>query len=361
MLDLFSKLDNTDLTVVYDNNLDNIKDRFNLEISKIRDYYRYRDGKVSNNNMLVRLITTCMINYNRDIFEYVHMLDNDLLHYTKTFNIVSQVSKGSVLENVIFHKNSLELFIYEEADINLITIDDLWRDLRPIKILKYDDTDTSLRIPNNKISFSTPTLSIFKIDIKKLLIQYRYWALERLYKDFSTDPAAFLYEMVFPTLIYDILDFSILNRIRKINEHLIMEPNINKHPFLIFDLNDSIDRYIKNMLKYIKHENKTFTNIMKNIHLICSENMYELVFDNYLINSNNRYVYFLSKIPHIILLLEISNRETLKRNKDFINNLKIFIKKIERDRSMDNIDNELVKAEYEINMSILKQKLKEHA
>lgn len=360
MLNLFSKLDNTELSIVYNSILDNVKDKFKIDIDKVIEYYRYRDHKVTNNNILVRLITTASPNYNRDIYEYMRLIDNDLIYYAKLFNISSNISKGNIMENVIFHRNSLELFIFEEEDIDLLNIDENWKELRPIEVIKYDGTDTSLLVPNNKISFNRPTLSIFKIDIRKLLVQYRYWALERLTNDFGTDPASYLYTMVFPRLVYSILDFSIINRLRLINENVIIEPNINRHPFHVFNMNDTIDRYLETVLKTIKKENKPYSNIMKNIHLIDKENMYDLLFDKYIINTYNRYAYFLSKMPYLHMLLDLSDRETLKRNRDTLNDLLIFIKKIERDRSMDHIDNEYVKLEFEINLNMIKMKLKDH-
>jgi hypothetical protein len=360
MLNLFSKLDNINLSTVYNNILDNIKDKVKMDIDKVLDYYRYRDGKVTNNNILVRLITTAAPDYNRDIYEYMRIIDNDLIYYAKLFNISSNISKGNIMENVVFHRNSLELFIFEEEDIDLLTIDENWKELIPIEVIKYDGTDTSLLVPNNKISFNRPTLSIFKIDIRKLLIQYRYWSLERVTNGFGTDPASFLYSMVFPRLVYSILDFSIINRLRLINEKVIIDDNVNKHPFHIFNLNNDIDRYLKTVIKTIKNENKTYSNIMKNIHLLNKDNMYNLLFDNYTINTYNRYAYFLSKIPYMHLLLDISNRETFKRNRDTINDLKIFIKKIERDRSMEHIDNEFVRLEFDINLNLIKYKLKDY-
>lgn len=360
MLNLFSKLDITTLSTVYNNILDNIKDKVKMDIDKVLEYYRYRDGKVTNNNILVRLITTAAPDYNRDIYEYMRIIDNDLIYYAKLFNISSNISKGNIMENVVFYRNSLELFIFEEEDIDLLTIDETWKELIPIEVIKYDGTDTSLLVPNNKISFNRPTLSIFKIDIRKLLIQYRYWSLERLTNGFGTDPASFLYSMVFPRLVYGILDFSIINRLRLLNEHVVIDDNVNKHPFHIFNLNYDIDRYLKTVIRTVKNENKTYSNIMKNIHLLNKDNMYDLLFDKHTINTYNRYAYFLSKIPYMHLLLDISNRETFKRNRDTINDLKIFIKKIERDRSMEHIDNEFVRLEFDINLNLIKNKLKDY-
>ncbi len=53
MLNLFSKLDNTELSVVYNSIIDNVKDKFKIDIDKVIEYYRYRDHKVANNNILV--------------------------------------------------------------------------------------------------------------------------------------------------------------------------------------------------------------------------------------------------------------------------------------------------------------------
>lgn len=358
MISIFSKYNDIEATNIEDTKLRYVTDRLESEIEHVKEYYRYRDGKVLNNNMLVRLITTSAPDYNKDIFDFIRILDSTAIYNSKTFDIVSNIHKGSILESVIFGYNSHEIFLYEEEEIDIMSIEDNWLDLKPLKIIKYDGTDINLTMPSKEINFDKDTLSIFKIDVRMLILQYRFWALERINKDFSTDPASFIYSIVFPNMIEDILNHSIINRLEHMIKNKPIIINNHQHPFNILDMNSNINKILKNTIKYVKYQNKSYTNIMKNVHLI-NNDMYNMAFEPELGNKQSRWVYFLAKIPYLKLLFSLSNEETYKRNKDTINELRILIKQIERDRTMDHIDNMEIEMKYQFDLEDLKQIIKE--
>lgn len=359
MLDIFSKMDHMAMSTIRDPKIEYIKNKLDAEIKKVKEYYRYRNGKVKNNNMLVRLITTAAPNYHKDIFDYMRLVEDSAIYHSKTFDIVSKLSKGSILDNVIFGYNSQEIFIYDEQDLDLITAESNWEDLQAIKVISYHGTDTSLVMPSEYTSFDISKLTIFKIDIRILLLQYKMWSLNRIVSNFSTDPAEFIYSIVYPSMINDILDISIINRLIHLNNDDEMKPNNNRHPFHILDYNNKIDKILKDVLKEIKHTNKPYSNIMKNIPLLTSKHMYEFVFDNDIGNRQNKWALFISKLDYITFLLEISDIKTLKRNKDTINDLKIIIKYLTRDRALDHIDDPFIKTDIELDVEYILHKIKD--
>lgn len=359
MISIFSKYNPIQSANVEDAKLRYVRDRFKSELENIREYYRYREGKVKNSNMLSRLITSSAPNYNKDIFDYLRIIDSTAIYNSKAFDIVSDINKGSILESIIFGYNSYELFIYEESDIDILSIEDNWADLIPIKAIRYNGTDINLTMPSNSINFDMPTLSVFKIDVRLLLMQYRLWALERVSKDFSTDPASFIYSIVFPNMIASILDLSIINRFNKIYNNLPITLAEHQHPFNILDLTKNVDSIIKNTIKYINSGEKDYTAMLRNIHLIDNENAYDIMFEPELGNRQSRWAYFLSKVPCLLMLLNMTDKNNAKKNKDTLNELKIYLKLLERERSMDHINNDEIELNFILNFNILKQKLEE--
>ncbi len=359
MISLFNKRNINNMSTMTDPKLRYLKERLSIEIKNTIEYYNFRNGKVNNNNMLVRLITTTMPDYNLDIFDYISKLDNDAIYYSKNFDIVSKLSKGSILNSVIFGDNSKELFIYKEDTFDIMEAEDNWKQLRPIRTKRFEGTDTSLVMPSNKIDFDYPTLSIFNIDVRMLLVQYKYWSLNRIKNDFSTDPAHFIYSYVFPSMIEDILDLSIVNRLININNGITNKSNNNKHPFNILDMNNTIDKILTNTLKYIKFENKEYSNILSNIHLITADTLYDLVLSSDIGNKQNKYALWLCNIPYIIFLLDISDKHTYKRNKDVYNDILILLKQLDKDRALDHISDQSIRVIYDMNISYIEETIKE--
>lgn len=357
MISLFTKYNHIEMPTIKDSKLRYIRNRFNIEIKKVKEYYRLRNGKLSNNNILVRLLKTVAPDYNRDIFTYSRLLDATVEHYTKTFDIVSNISKGKVHDSILFGDNSKEVFIYKENIIDLLEVEDNWRDLVPIKVIRHDMTNTALVMPSKDIDFILPTLIIYQIDIRMLAIQYKYWSLNRLRNDFSTDPAHFLYSFVLPNMIDGILDIAIMNRMININDELFMSENINRHPFNIIDINNHIDSMLRNILKHVKYENKHYSNILKNIHIIKCDNMHEYLLNSDTGNKQSKWAYILTYTKYMLFLLEISNKKTFARNKDILNELRILFKIIKRERIMDNVDEDILLT-YEINMNTIKEIIK---
>jgi len=361
MINLFYRKDMLSTPSIKDNRLRYLRERFNTELTNITEYYHNRNSKVKNDNILVGIITTVCPNIDLNIWEFLRILDSTALYNTKTFGIVSNVNKGYIHNDTLFKHNSKEIYIYDDSDIDYDIIENTWKDLKPLRILRHDSTDLNFKIPSDRYGLEEDTLTVCSIDIKLLCLQYRYWAIERLYNDFDIDPAYFIYRYVYTNTTSDFMDLAILERFDYIINGKDIPIYKNHHPFNIIDLNTKIDSVLNNVSKHIKHENKTYNNMLSNIPLLYNGTAREfLLIKNIMPNKQSLWAIVLSRIDFITLLMDLSSDKTLRANKDTINDLLILFKKIDRENNLDVLDNyPYLKVQYELSYDIIKEQIGE--
>ena len=321
-----------------DSNLRYYRERMLGELNSIINYYHDRNAKVKNNHMLVRLLTTVSPNYNNDIFDYIGTLDSNAIYVSKNFNIVSNINAGEVMDSIIFGDNSKEVFVYSENELDLMELDNTWKDLEPLKLIVSEIDDTSFILPSNDYDFLYETLNVFLLDVRMLAIQYKYWALERIKNDFDTDPATFIYRYVLPNSMRSILDIAIMNKLVntvKDDEYITSR---FKHPFNTLDLDKILKRILNNTIKYIDKENKQFSNILGNIYLVNESDAYSFILKNMPKYETKQalWVTSLILIKYIDILFTLSNKKTLANNKHTLNELRIYFKIMKRSRTLDD-------------------------
>jgi len=361
MINLFYRKDMLSTPSIKDNRLRYLRERFDTELYNITEYYHNRNSKVKNNNILVGIITTVCPNIDLDIWEFLRILDSTALYNTKTFGIVSNINKGYIHNNTLFKNNSKEIYIYNDSDIDYDDIENSWRDIKPLRILRHDSTDLCFKMPSDTYGLNEEILTVCSIDIKLLCLQYRYWAIERLYNDFDIDPAYFIYRYVYTNTISDFMDLAIIERFDSIINGKDIGVYKNHHPFNIINLDDKINSMLTNIAKHISGENKSYSNMLSNIQLLYNDNAKEfLLIKNIIPNKQSLWAIVLSRIDSIALLMDLSSNKTLRANKDTVNDLLILFKKIERENSLDILeDYPYLKVQYDISYNIIKEQIGE--
>jgi hypothetical protein len=305
---------------------------------------------VNNSNIISRIIDIADIDVNTDIYEYVKRLDNRVDYINTHFKISSNKYKGSLLENELVD-DSNEIFMYVTNDIDIFNMQDVWDDLSPLTVLKHSNTDLSF----NKLEdvYSSDELFIYGIDTKMLLLQYKYWAIDRLSKNMSIDSSYYVYQYVYPGALESYFNISIMNRYFNIYSDI---PNYNTesdYPFLVKDLYNTVDKILEYSVKRNTDVSKDYVHMLKEIpNLFKDESMHEsMLLPNQYFNNNNIWIFMLSKLEYMYLLLSMSSKRGLKRNKGYILDLKLMIKDVKRNRYIQYEYSKIYELEIDLTLS----------
>jgi len=309
-----------------------IKRKYNFEINKVKDYYRGKNRAVNNRHILNRLITILAPTYTLEDFDYYSRVDSNSRLVSKQFNIVSNINKGKVLNNELYGGNSEELLLYTESDIDLGSFKYTWMTATPIRCIYSSSSDVSFSFPYENITLPKNSFHIFEIDITMMVMMYKYWCIERVKEDNSTNPNVFIATMVLPNIIDSLIDIRIFNRYLDIAVgNSVNEEIVNVHPFPIVDYTKGIDDVLKQVVKDTGNTSIPLEQLLLSIPVIVEDNALEIVkLTHTYFTAQSKWVLYISRIKVILKLLKVFNKRGIARNKDIVNELPFILKTILR-------------------------------
>jgi len=312
-----------------------IKRRYAYEINKIKDYYRNRDRAVKNSHILSRLIVMLSPNYNTEDFEYFKIIDTNSRFISKQFNIVSNISNGKVLNNELYKDNSYETLIYTNKELDLNTLKLTWMNEVPLRCVQTTSTDINFSFPYENVSLPKSTYSVFELDVNLMLMMYKYWCLDRVKNDMSTNPNVFIATYVLPNTLESILDMGIFNRFLAYSNNNKVSQNIfNPHPFTILNYSTGIDEILKSILRDVRGEKIYLEQLLLSIPAIGNDTMLPVVkLTNKYYTRQSRWVLWSARMKTIRQLLYILGKKGRNMNRSEITKIPFIFKTIKNRES----------------------------
>jgi len=309
-----------------------IKRKYNFEINKVKDYYRGKNRAVNNRHILNRIITMLAPSYTLEDFDYYSRVDSNSRLVSKQFDIVSNINKGRVLQNELYGENSDEIFLYTETPINLDTFKYTWITESPIRCIHTNNLELSFMFPYENITLPENSLHVFEIDITKMLMMYKYWCLERVREDNSTNPNVFIATIVLPNVLDSLIDLTIVNRYLAIAAgEKLPHKFINKHPFVIINYVEGIDNVLTDIVKDTRNSSIPLEQLLLSIPVIVEETALPVIkITHTYYTAQSKWVFYLSRVGTIKNLLTVIGKKGRARNKELVNTLPYVIKTILR-------------------------------
>ena len=309
---------------------DYIRSRYQFEINKITEYYQHRIRAIYNNNIFSRVITLMSPDINLDLFEYFKYVDQDAPYIARQFNMVNNISQGKMYKNIFYEDNSYAIINHVSNDINLYSIRQNWRQLAPLRCIYTRTYNLDFYQMDKKKIPSSEELTVVEIDIVMMLLQYRFWAVERLLNDNSTNPNVYVYTILYPNFVNTIIDIKLFNRFINVFNNRNMVTADIKHPFHVLDYSNGIDQIYKQVQKDFTHSNPPLQQVLETIPTIYNKDMiHALYINNPYYTKQSEWSLWLSRIDYIVFLLDFLGDRGIARNRMYVNRLPSLIKRLE--------------------------------
>ena len=359
MFKLFvNNTDNTRYPVKKYTKFDYVKRRYLSELTKVKEYYRTKERAVDNKHLVSRLVNMLTPSLSLDIYDYLKVVDTNARFLSRQFGIVSNIHSGTVMENIFFGKNSEEILLYRENPIDLMDFEENWMDYTPVKVIYTDSSDLDFHIPfNDKDSF-IPRLTIMTIDIVVMMLQYYKWANHRMLMSMPTNTNVFISQVVLPNILDNMLDLAIYNRFMKlVEEREIPEFKIN-HPFHVQDLSTGIDKILLDVITDLQDTSVPVMQILQTIPTIVKDDMYDVLYiDHKYYTKQSEWVLLLARIYTINDLIRLLGNKGMARNKDLLNRIPVYLKVVERIRTIDYKLPGMLNLDFSYELATLKKKV----
>jgi len=311
---------------------DMVVSQYELEIKKLRNYYKTSSKFVYNKHLIARYISNLDMDIHLDIIDYVKVVHSNAEYLAKQFHITSDYSRGRVHAN-LFYKNSVDILLsISNNDINIFDIEESWYDIEAIKCIYHNDTDLDLQLPDGSKELAYEQLYVFEIDLTIIMVQYKYWALQRLNSGMSSNPNVFVGSFLLPSMLPSIFNIALFNRFISIASKVDIPTYRIEHKIPILDLHKTVDKVYSKVSKEISNTSITLPMLLETIPSMRS-NLEVLSIDKVFYNSNTEWVLWTARVKYIKDIIVILGTKGKARNTDIINaipnDIKLFIRDVD--------------------------------
>ena len=280
-----------------------------------------------NNNYVLGRIRERVRTYNHGnpiinlLYNIGYNLDTDLDTYQ---GMVSYSNYGKVYDGVFYGKGSKEIIIVDTNDWIYDRNTD-WKTVSPLNVILSPLSDFDYLIPDDRKNwdFKTDNLSVFSLNLKKLL--YVYWNWYNTFKnEYGLNTFYELY--ILPNTLYSQTDMILFNRLMNLYYGKPMSrPLINPH-YPVRKINDVIDGQLYKILEAIYKSKYTYATMLKMFPAIYHNSMYSfLMMPDLPLTRQINWSYAASRASIFKFLIEVGGDRDLAFNRTVLVNARIEI------------------------------------
>lgn len=327
----------------------NVKKYLLLNEQTALEYYRNKVDTIPN-NILKNIINDLYYN-TTDVTEYIFKINNRKIYVLRNHGVVTEGYKGKVLEDVFF-RNSREVLMDKDNGLHIEELEYLeknWESINALTCISHCYLDTRFHSLNNKLEYIDKddnkedkdlkeNISIFTLDVVKLMIQFRFYRDNAIRLDRIVSIPEFLYRYVYPNASKGLMNITLMNYYMANNSDLEFGKVKQKDrtPILLLNnesaFNDYMDKISAEFRKM--HKGKAYQLLLSKMLLLNSNGLKFAVdeIENLEYSIINRWAVNLARIKIIYFCITFMGPNGIRFNRDFITELKINLKRFERDK-----------------------------
>lgn len=318
----------------------NVKKYLLINKQTVNEYYRNKIDTVSNN--ILKDIINDLYRDDTDIVDYIFSISARKDYILRNYGIVSTGTRGKALKNIFF-KNSIEIIMDRDNGLHFDNIEEMlekWEDIESLTCIDHNYRDMHFHTLNNKLEYleDKNNVSIFTIDFIKLMIQFRCYRRNALSLDRAVSIPEFLYRYVFPNASESLMNISLMNYYMSENSDIELNrvKQTFKTPILLLNNESTFNGYIANISGLFRKmsKNKPYQLLLYRM-LLLNNNGLDLIYErtkNTEYAVTNRWANNVSIIKTLYFLIKFMGDGGIRFNRDFITNLRVNLKRFERDQ-----------------------------
>lgn len=278
------------------------KDGLLKNVEKIETYYQSYPTAVNGSHLLARLILSLNISRNLSFDRYIANCFAASMAVSQALKLTSPLSKGQLFDGVFYGTGTKEIIIAHNTLFPLYEAKVNWKTLQPVTVLLHNQTNTSLLVPDGKVSAIDKGLAIVAVNIPMLMAMWYCFNQEQDLVEASGGTRRTLYQFIssyaLAGMLRSQLDHTVFNRLYNNVTGTPNTESIRKHSFFLSDYNPALDAIANQQVTYLKDMDRRFGSVLQATHLPVCGDLWEL-----------------SKLPSIPSTLQVYWALTLSRLK----------------------------------------------
>lgn len=310
----------------------NFADKTIADIDRIVEHYRSNNYSGKIEHLVCRLILAMNIPMLYDPEQYYDVATARYQGVASMLGLTTSINRGRWHYGTFYHDCPEIIIAYNEYDRPLELVKD-WRNLNPIKVLEHPVSNLAFMLPNGLKHNTERGLAVIAINVPMLMLQwYKFCELQIWRKEnIGTYQGVthFLYQYVFPNMLYSQTDLVIFNRLVNLKEGRPMGVSTRKHSFYISDYSDTLDSALEKVLKVYETKQMRYADVLWQVPKIYND--FPLKMPDVAATRQIWWALFLTRLKAIKFLLEVGGEPLRQYNRGVINDLYVDLKAIKQD------------------------------
>jgi hypothetical protein len=313
-----------------------VRGHYLRQLAAIREYYHNTLRFVPNQHLLVRLLLSMNVSFNRDIRNYVDVAGDQALMLSSQLRVTSAMNHGFGFNPGVFYgSNVTEVIVIIDDPFDLKEAVDNWREMEPIRVLRHPFTDLSMGRPDGRYEQSNEKgLAVIEIHAGKLALQYRLWSQQEKGDVEGSRKSVHNFISMYPltNMIASHLDIALFNRMVALYEGKPVAPYVKAHPFYIPDYTTKVDAVLKKQISIHENQRKDFTHLMVSTPLIWNDTLFEAMRLPHVIPTRQiKWALILARIPLIRFLVKFNDETNNQQNTFYLAKLRMSLREMKND------------------------------
>lgn len=340
MYNLFTKKAVSANSVIKPPGFELIRRVYQRELATVVEYYNTRVYAVKSNHLLCRLLTTGYVPIEYGIDRFIEVAYARSPYLAKYFNFTSELGYGKLFDGDFYGTGNDEIILYNEDYFNPFDALDNWKCLAPVKVLEHPISDFGLLLPNGQENNTAKGVCVLSINIPLLLVMYRGFLFDQIKRQGQSQLGVehFVHMHVLPGMLKSHLELITLNRLKNTFYGAPMSESLKKHPFLVVDYADKVDRVNKEILEHLDNTSRLYSQYLKCIPSFFEEDMQSALLMPDL--ARTRQVWWsliLARLGTMKFLIDLGGERGIDSNMSYIGRLQIDVKQIKRENVLNSV------------------------
>lgn len=312
----------------------------NLET--VQDYYRSRVFTVKSNHFLCRLINSINVPHSLELERFYDNADSKADVFSMAMRMTSPIYKGAIFNGGFYGSNNPEILISDNSSFDPLEVHKNWRTVSAVKPIMHPRSDLDMLLPNGRDTGSETGLAIVCINIPMLVVQYRAFVLDQLYKQVAVEDsmltvAHFVHMYVLPNMLPAQLDLAIYNRINNLSKGAPLGESKRKHPFALSNFTPKVDNVLAQILRDMKNRNLEYEMILRTVPMVSDDNLeVTMLLPDIAPTRQVIWAELLARIDTIDLMTRLGGKESIGKNRATINYFTKFFRNLEGDKTLES-------------------------
>lgn len=329
--------------------MDYILRTYQRDVTEVVLYYRRGIRAVDHRHQLCRLISTIGAPTQYEVSTYLNVVEARGMQVSKTMGFTSAINYGTIHYGIFGAPDDPEIIICTEEPFNTVfdySLNDRWKSIQSVKCIEHQNSTMTPLLLNGRRNNSSVGLRVYQVDIRKLMLQYKYFTEHQIRKSVLSgntdtsilDKTHFVAKYVLPNMMYSDMNLQFMNRLQNIVSGRPMDKAHFKLPIPYIDYTEKVDNAFKQIQEYLFNQRRSYEGYLRAIPSLFKEDAQQaLLLPSLPPMRQLNWAIIASRVKQIRFLLTVGGEEGRKANRSFINSIRLDLKHALNDKQFTSV------------------------